>query len=125
MLRVRPGMSVEDVRRVWLPRAEAKTRAIMDKHRALGSGYGREGLGVYGIYQERAAREKVRLAVKLLEQAGLEVTFGTIHKVTGQSRNTIGNYWAPPKPQPSEEQRSTQAAIGREPAQIIPFPKRQ
>ena len=38
-----------------------------------GGGYGHEGLGVYGIYQERAAREKVRLAARLLEKAGLEV----------------------------------------------------
>ncbi len=126
MLRVRPGMSIEEVRQVWFSRAEARTKAIMDKYYASraehGGGYGHEGLGVYGIYQERAAREKVRLAVKLLEQARLEVAFRTIQKVTGQSQSTIANYWAPPRPKPPEEQADTQSE--RQAAQVIPFPKR-
>jgi hypothetical protein len=95
---VKKGMSVEDVRQVWLPRAEAKTKAIIDRYYAQRphSG-GREGLGIYGRFQERAAREKVRLAVRLLQQAGLDVTLTVIGKVTGQSRSTISNYWAPPR----------------------------
>jgi DNA invertase Pin-like site-specific DNA recombinase len=102
MARVKKGMSIDEVRQVWLPLAEAKTKEIIGKYYAQRpySG-GREGLGVYGKFQERAAREKVRLAVRLLQQAGVEVTYTTISKVTGQSRNTIGNYWAPPR-QPAE-----------------------
>jgi hypothetical protein len=119
-------MSIEEVRQVWLPRAEAKTKAIMDKYYAgraeHGGGYGHEGLGAYSMYHERAAREKVRLAVKLLEQARLEVTFGSIHKVTGQSQGTIANYWLPPRPQPPEEQAET--STEKDPAKIIPFHKR-
>lgn len=98
MARVKKGMSIDEVRQVWLPLAEAKTKEIIGKYYAQRpySG-GREGLGIYGKFQERAAREKVRLAVRLLQQAGVEVTYMTISKVTGQSRSTIGNYWAPPR----------------------------
>jgi len=97
MARVQNGMSVEEVRQVWLPLAEAKTKAIIGKYYAQRpySG-GREGLGIYGKFQERAAREKVRLAVRLLQRAGLEASLTMISKVTGQSRNTISHYWAPP-----------------------------
>ena len=98
MARVKKGMSVEELRQVWLPLAEAKTKAIIGKYYAQRpySG-GREGLGIYGKFQERAAREKVRLAVRLLQQTGLEVTFTMISRVTGQSRSTISHYWAPPQ----------------------------
>lgn len=94
-------MTIDQVREIWRLRAEAKTKAIMDAYRARrnesGGGYGHEGLGVYGIYQERAAREKVRLAVRLLEKAGLEVSYNTIRTVTGQSPGTISGYWTPLK----------------------------
>lgn len=77
MTRVRRGMTIDQVRQIWLPRAESKVKTILDSYYARreksGGGYGHEGLGVYGIYQERAAREKVRLAARLLEKAGLEV----------------------------------------------------
>lgn len=97
-MRVKKGMQIDQIRCVWHSRAEAKTKAIMDSYYARRSGSGgREGLGIYGMYQERAAREKVRLAVKLLAQAGLEVSYQSIHKVTGQSMNTIRHYWAPPR----------------------------
>lgn len=120
MARVRKGMSVEEVREVWLPLAEAKAKAIIDSYYAQRpySG-GREGLGIYGKFQERAAREKVRLAVRLLQQAGLEVTVTMISKVTGQSRSTISNYWAPPRelveppPAPTAEEH---------PPRILRFP---
>lgn len=96
MATVKKGMSVEDVRQIWLPLAETKTKAIIDKYYAQRpcSG-GREGLGIYGKFQSRAAREKVRLAIRLLQQAGLEVTCTMISKVTGQSHSTISNYWSP------------------------------
>ncbi len=98
MARVKKGMSVEEVRQVWQPLAEAKTKEIISKYYAQRpySG-GREGLGIYGKFQERAAHEKVRVAVRLLQQAGVDVTYTTISKVTGQSRSTISNYWAPPR----------------------------
>jgi len=91
-------MSAEEVREVWLPLAEAKAKAIIDSYYAQRpySG-GREGLGIYGKFQERAAREKVRLAVRLLQQAGLEVTVTMISRITGQSRSTISNHWVPPR----------------------------
>lgn len=106
MTRVHHGMTIDEVREVWLPRAEAKSQAILDKFYARrqnsGGGFGHEGLGVFGMYQERVAREKVRLAARLLAQAGLDVSYGTIHKVTGQSTNTIRKYWAPPRHEPPE-----------------------
>lgn len=121
MARARKGMSAEEVREVWLPLAEAKSKAIIDSYYAQRphSG-GREGLGIYGKFQERAAREKVRLAVRLLKQAGLEVTFTMIRKVTGQSQSTISNYWAPPR-EPVDPPRAPTAAE-KPPPRIIRFP---
>ena len=60
MAKVTKGMSVEELRQVWLPLAETKPKAIIDSYYAQRpySG-GREGLGIYGKFQERAAREKV------------------------------------------------------------------
>jgi DNA invertase Pin-like site-specific DNA recombinase len=105
MTRVKLGMTINEVREIWLSRTEVKSQTILDSYAAArqksGSG-GREGLGIYGIYQERIAREKVRLAVKLLEKAGLEISERTINKVTGQSTGTIRNYWIPPKREPPE-----------------------
>ena len=124
MTRARKGMTMDEIRQIWLERAEAKTKAIMDRYRARQSeagGYGHEGLGIYGISQERAAREKVRLAAKLLATAGLEVTYETIRKVTGQSSNTISRYWVPPKP--AEEQQSSEEFKENSP-RIIRFPGR-
>lgn len=123
MTRAKPGMTIDEVRQVWIPSAEAKTNAIMESYRARreqsGGGYGHEGLGVYGMYQERAAREKVRLAATLLAQAGLEVTYETIRKVTGQASNTIRSYWAPPKPIVAEDLRTE---VEHDRARIIRFP---
>lgn len=118
MAKVKKGMSIDEVRQFWLPLAEAKAQAIMDGYyqRRQYSG-GREGLGIYGLSKERAAREKVRLAVRLLKQAGLDVSFTSISKVTGQSRSTISNYWAPPQ-EPSDPLPS---ATRGEPV-IIKFP---
>jgi hypothetical protein len=122
-MRVRRGMTIEEVRGIWVPRAEAKARAIMDSFYAqrdrAGGSYGHEGLGVYGDFKERAAREKVRLAVRLLEKAGLEVSYATIRKVTGQSESTIWAYWRPPEPRPPEIDAAHDEAA---PARIIRFP---
>lgn len=97
MRRVTKGMTVEEVRAIWLERSEAKTKAILDSyHRQHATSAGREGLGIYGRFQKRVAREKVRLAVRLLEQAGHEVTESSIRKVTRQSLDTIRGYWTPP-----------------------------
>jgi hypothetical protein len=80
--RVKRGMTIEQVREIWIVRAEAKTKEIMGKYakRKL-SGGGREGLGIYGQFQSRTAREKVRLAEKLLKSAGLQTDDATIRKV--------------------------------------------
>jgi len=126
MTRVRRGMSIEEVRQIWLPRAEAKTEAILNgfytKRRSSGRGSAREGFGVYGQHQSRAAREKVRLAIKLLEGAGLEVSHATIRKVTRQSYETISSYWDPPRQNSLEEELEQ---IEAEPIQNIQFPRRQ
>ena len=121
MARVRKGMSIEEVREAWLPLAEAKSKAIIDSYYAQRPhSSGREGLGIYGKFQERAAREKVRLAVRLLQQAGLEVTVTMINKVTGQSQSTISNYWAPPRE--SVEPTPAPTVSEESPPRIIRFP---
>jgi len=87
--------SIDEVRQEWLPRAEALKEAIIGKYYTDQAGHGsagREGLGIYGIYQERLARKKIQLAVKLLKRAGFEVTTGNIQKVTRQRRDTIAYY---------------------------------
>ena len=79
--RVKRGMTIEQVRNIWRVRSEAKTKEIMGKYKRHGSGAGHEGLAVYGQYQSRAAREKWRLAEKLLQSAGLPVDDATMRKV--------------------------------------------
>lgn len=116
-------MTIDEVRQIWKPRADAKTKAIMDRYDARrgpsGAGHGCEGLGVYGSYQENAAREKVRLAVKLLDQAGLAVSYESIRKVTRQSSETIRRYWFPPKRVVNED---LPADDDSDDGIIIPFP---
>jgi hypothetical protein len=83
LLRVKRGMSIDQVREIWRTRSEAKTKAIMDKYteQKAGRSGGREGLGIYGQFQSRAAREKLRLAEQLLKSAGLPTDAATVHKV--------------------------------------------
>lgn len=77
------GMSLEQVREIWRFRADAKTKEIMDKYvkQKAGRSCGREGLGIYGQFQSRAAREKVRLAERLLRSAGLPTDDAMIRKL--------------------------------------------
>ena len=123
MTRVRRGMTIGQVRQIYLPRADAKVKTIFDSYYARreksGGGYGHEGLGVYGMYQERAAYAKVRLAAELLEKAGLEVSCGAIRKVTGQATCTVSRYWHPPRQNPPEDQDSQ---LEDECVRVIPFP---
>lgn len=123
MVRVKRGMLLEEVREIWRLRADTKTKAIMEKYYSLpgrGAGAGSEGLGVYSIYKERAARDKVRLAACLLEKAGLPVSYSSIRKVTGQSDSTIRHYWSPPQEIPPEAQAMDGA---HEQTHIIRFPR--
>jgi hypothetical protein len=76
-------MSLEQIREIWRMRAEAKTKEIMGKYtkQKAGRSGGRDGLGIYGQYQSRAAREKLRLAERLLKSAGLPTDDATVRKV--------------------------------------------
>ena len=86
-LRVKRGMSLEQVREIWRVRSEAKTLEIMDKYMELKAGRsgGREGLGIYGQFQSRAAREKLRLAERLLKSAGLPTDDAMMRKLMRRS----------------------------------------
>src|SRR5687768_12619187 len=81
--RVTRGMTIDQVREMWRIRAEAKTKEIMGKYyeQEAGRSGGRAGLGIYGRFQSRAAREKERLAERLLKSAGLPTDDATIGKV--------------------------------------------
>lgn len=81
--RAKRGMTIDQVREIWRVRSEAKTAEIMDKYyqQKAGRSGGREGLGIYGQFQSRAAWEKVRLAERLLKSAGLPADDATIRKV--------------------------------------------
>jgi hypothetical protein len=83
VLRAKRGMGIDQVREIWRMRSEAKTKEIMEKYTKQKSGRsgGREGLGIYGQFQSRAAREKIRLAEQLLKSAGLPIDDATIRKV--------------------------------------------
>ena len=83
VLRVRRGMSFDEVREIWRARSEAKAKAIMEKYtkQKAGRSGGREGLGIYGQFQSRAAREKLRLAEQLLKSAGLPTDDVTLRKL--------------------------------------------
>jgi hypothetical protein len=83
---VKHGMTIEQVREIWRERSEAKTEEIMTKYHAQKqTSGGREGLGIYGQFQARAAREKVRLAERLLKSAGLPTDEATIRKLMRRS----------------------------------------
>jgi len=74
---------MEEVREVWIIRAESITRDVMGKYAKLrehGSG-GREGLGIYGQYQSRVKRIKEDLAARLLKSAGLPTDAVTIKRL--------------------------------------------
>lgn len=81
--KVKRGMSMEQIREIWRVRSEAKTKEIMDRYtkQKAGRSGGREGLGIYGQFQSRAATEKVRLAERLLKSAGLPTDDTTIRKL--------------------------------------------
>ncbi len=81
--RVKRGMTIDQVREIWRVRSEAKTHEIMRKYteQKAGRSGGREGLGIYGQFQSRAAREKVRLAERLLKSAGLPTDDATIRRL--------------------------------------------
>lgn len=86
--RVKHGMTFDQVREIWRQRSEAKTKEIMAKYsqQKTGRSGGREGLGIYGQFQARAARAKVQLAERLLKSAGLPVDDATIRKLMRRSR---------------------------------------
>jgi folylpolyglutamate synthase/dihydropteroate synthase len=86
-------MTLDEIRQEWLRQSKKMSAEVLksyDEHK-IGSG-GREGLGVYGMYQQRIARKNVQIAVKLLGQNGVEPTTSNIHKITRQSRSTIQRY---------------------------------
>jgi hypothetical protein len=86
--RVKRGMTLDEVREVWRVRSDAKSKAIMDSYarqKAGGSG-GRAGLGIYGVFQSRAADERRRLAERLLKSAGLPTDQTTIRKLMRASK---------------------------------------
>lgn len=86
-------MTLDEIRQEWLQQSEKMSAEVMKKfHEQRDGSGGREGLGVYSIYQERIARKKVQIAVKLLGQKEVEPTTSNIHKITRQSRSTIQRY---------------------------------
>lgn len=119
--------SIDELRLEWRRRADAAEQEIMGKYhsrRAESGGFGHEGLGVYGIYQERLARKKVELGAKLLKRAGLEVTTRDIRKLTGQSLSTIEHYRPMPRQKPREQREQIGTQTERQSAEIIPFRRR-
>lgn len=82
--RAKRGMSIDQVREIWLVRAAAKTTEIMNKYhkQKAGRSGGRSGLGIYGQFQSRAAVAKIKLAEQLLKSAGLPTDEGTIGRLT-------------------------------------------
>jgi len=88
-------MNIDEVRQEWLQQSEKMIADVMRRYHEQrinsGSG-GHEGLGIYGEYQERIAKKKVQIAVKLLERYKFELSTANIHKVTKQNRQLIERY---------------------------------
>lgn len=86
-------MTLDEIKQEWSRQAEKIRDDVMKRYQEqrIGSG-GREGLGIYGIYQERIAKKKVQLAVKLLRKNKFEASISSVHKITQQSRSTIQRY---------------------------------
>ena len=115
-------MDLRELREHWLRLAEEMSASVMGKYyaqRQEKGPAGREGLGIYGIYQERVARRKVNIAVKLLQQNGSDPTISNIHKLTGQSRYTIEHYL--PKRLRESQAAQFRAQSGKEPGKVIPL----
>lgn len=115
-------MTIQELRQQWLRLAEQARASIMGKYHAQrleGGSAGREGLGIYSIYQERLARKKVQLAVKLLKRTGLEPTIANIRKLTGQSYTTIEYHLPRRVREAPEEQVNSESK--REPGKVLPF----
>lgn len=80
--RARRGMTIEQVREIWLVRSQAIETKIMAAYKKQWQGgAGREGLGIYGRYASRVASETARLAERLLASAGLPTDEATIRKL--------------------------------------------
>ncbi len=92
--RVTRGMSIKQVREIWRTRSEGKTKEIMAKYtkQKAGRSGGREGLGIYGQFQSRAAREKVRLAERLLKSAGMIDAAGGLMTKKPRRQQILGIY---------------------------------
>ncbi len=77
------GMTFEQVRELWRERADRKTEEIMAKYhdQKAGRSGGREGLGICGQFQSRAAREKQKLAERMLKSAGLPTDEENVRKL--------------------------------------------
>lgn len=114
-------MILDEIRLVWIRQAESMSAEVIKRYHAqrIGSG-GREGLGVYGIYQERIARKKVQIAVKLLVKNGLEPITSNIHKITKKSRSTIQRYM-PPQVLKKQKHESPTNVPDNHMAQVIPL----
>jgi hypothetical protein len=100
----RDSMTLNDVRRdptgvaSTVDRQSELMRAeVMKRYedQRIGSG-GREGLGVYGMSQERIVRKKVMIALQLLCRNGFDSSISNVYKITRQSRSTIERYLPPP-----------------------------
>lgn len=87
-------MTFDEIRQVWIQLSGEMSAEVMYRYRdqRIGSG-GREGLGIYGMSQERIARKRVQIAVKLLRKNGFDSSIGNIRKITQQSRSTIERYF--------------------------------
>lgn len=113
-------MTIDEIKQEWLRQSEKMSEDVMrsyHNHR-IGSG-GREGLGIYGIYQTRIAKKKVQIAVKLLKKYDCDLTVGNIQKVTKQSRSTILNYF--PSQLQKEREHQTSASIPKRLVEVIPL----
>jgi hypothetical protein len=84
-------MTLEQVRALWRSRADAKEAEIMAKYyeQKAGRSGGREGPGIHGQFKSRAAREKKKLAERMLKSAGLPTDEATVRKLMRRYR-----FWA-------------------------------
>lgn len=114
-------MTLDEIRQVWLQLSGEMSAEVMNRYRdqRTGSG-GREGLGIYGMSQERIARKKGQIAVKLLRKNGFDSSIGNIRKITQQSRSTIERYF-PTQIQNSKNLQKLASDSAGQSAEVIPL----
>lgn len=114
-------MTLDEIRQEWLQQSGKMSAEVMKRYRdqRIGS-WGRKGFGIHGMSQEKIARKKVQIAVKLLRKNCFDSSIGNIYKITQQSRSTIERY-LPAQTQKAQDLQKLDSGSDSQSAEVIPL----